>query len=227
MRNMLRKYNNMSYRSIIWDLRGAGMPEPMIQQTVENIKEYRKTRAKDRARLREADKQWGEIIMALQHERKIVRSMVRYETKDPAPEREEFVTHYFEVLNKLYDKLNAKRRTADDLPEHDHWVDYVPQHIKTALIDAANHIPRRDKAKLKSPFERKIPLTLFDLQRGRLQRATRKQLLTATDRLTQDPDNEKLKEQIAAMNKALDKLKVLELGEYVPKTWHGLVREEE
>jgi hypothetical protein len=223
MRNPYAKYDGKAYREITWQLRNEGLPEQMVQNTIDNIKAFRNARTKDRAKRREREKQWGEVISALQHERKIVRSMVRYKTKDPAPEREEFVQQYFEVLNKLYAKLDTRRKAAQDLPEHDHWTDYVPANIKAAFLSAALNIPHRDKAKLKTPFERKLPLDLYDLKKGRLQRATRKQLNTVMEKLNQDPLNNTLREQATAMRKALDRLSELELGEHVPNTWHGLV----
>ncbi len=223
MRSEFKKYDNLSYRTILWKLRGEGLPEDMVAKTIDSVKAFRMARKKERASRREIEKQWGEVIMSLQQELKIVRSMVRYKTKDPAPERDDFVKHYFEVLNKLYVKLNAQRQQSKALPEHDHWTDYVPHHIKAAMIDAANDIPRRDKAKLKNPFERKIPLDLFDLRKGRLQRATRAQLHTVREKIEQDPDNAQLKAKEKHIMQALDKINTLEVGEHVPNTWHGLV----
>jgi hypothetical protein len=225
MRDPYLRFKGKTYRVITWELRYDGLPESMVQETIANIKAFRKARTKERAKLREMDKQWGEVISALQHERKIVRSMMRYKTKDPAPEREEFVQHYFDVLNKLYEKLNTKRKAAQALPEHDHWTDYVPAHIKAGFVDAALEIPRRDKAKLKTPFERKLPLDLYDLKKGRLQRSTRKQLNTAIEKLNLDPTNTKLQETATAMRKALDRINNLELGEHVPNTWHALAND--
>lgn len=226
MRNEFKKYDKLSYRTILWKLRGEGLPEDIIAKTIDGIKEFRKARTKERASRKEAEKQWGEIILALQHERKIVRSMVRYKPKNPAPEREEFITHYFEVLTKVYERLNTKRQQSAGLPEHDHWTDYVPHHIKAALMDAAINIPHRDKAKIKTPFERTIPFALFDLRKGRLQRSTRAQLQTVLERQVQEPDNAQLKVKEARIREALVKISALEMGQHVPNTWHGLVEKD-
>lgn len=225
MRDPYSKYKGKTYRAITWELRNADIPEPMVQDTIEAIKAFRKTRTKELAKIREINKQWGEIITGLQHERKIVRSMVRYKTKDPSPERAQFVRDYFDVLNKLYEKLNNRKNERKELPKHDHWTDYVPEHIKAAFVSEMLSIPRREKAKIKTPFERRLPFELYALKKVRLQRATRKQLNTAVEKLNLDPLDTKLREQVDAMRLALERINNLEAGTHVPNTWHAMVDE--
>jgi len=223
-RKSLAYYDGKAYRDIEHQLRKERLPESIVVDTIAEIRAFRKERTASKARARESAKQWGEIVSALQHERKIVRSMVRYKTQDPAPEREEFVTAYMAVLDNLYKRLSTKRKQAADLPEKgkDHWSDYIPVHIKTAIVAAAANIPRRDRERVKTPFERKLPLDLSALRRGRLYRKTRTLLDDAVRTLIPNPSDEKLQERVRNLRQALDKINALEPNAHVPDTWTEL-----
>ena len=225
MRNAFSKYDGLSYRDITWTMRGEGLPEQLIQDTLEQLREFRRARTAAKAKRRQADKQWGEVISALQHERKIVRSMLRYKTKEDAPERADFVRHYFDVLTTLYERLKTKKLAAQEMPPHDHWTDYVPEKIKDAFRSESYALPRRDRAKAKEPFERKLPAELHNLKKARLLRATHKQLNTVLEKLAQEPTSVKYAEQASAMRKALENIHALEPTDHVPNTWHAMVDE--
>lgn len=231
MSNPYRKYDGFSYREIGWRLRRQQIPEPIIQQTIANIKEWRAVRTKERRQERERAKAWGEVISALQHERRIVRSMVRYKTASPAPERDEFVQDYFTLLNTLYERLlEGKNLTRDDSgkriwPKHSHWTDFVPDKIKRAFKESAGLIPPRQKAKFKEPFQRADPKDLRDLRHGRLLRHIRKELLAVKQSLVINPDNERAQRKLHALETASIRAKDLEDNAHVPNHWADLVPE--
>lgn len=225
MSDPYRKYDGLSYREIYWRLRYRETPEEMIEQTVAAIREYRRERTTAKAKLRELDKQWGEVIASLQHERKIVRSMMRYKTTTPTPERDEYLNAYAEVLTKLYDKMTAKRRLHRELPEHSHWTDFVPEKIKEAFRLASDGIPPRQKAKHKEPFKRTDPMQLSDLRRGRLLRHIAKELDTTISNLDADPNNERLARKEHLLRIAHKRTKALPPDAHVPQHWTALVQD--
>lgn len=213
MTDLLRKYKGKTYRDIEWSLRYSETPEVIIIDTLDALRKMRAEAKKKKLANRAADIAWGEIIEALQHERRIVRTMVRYKTATPAPERDEFVANYNAVLTKTYGKLTMLRREAK-MPEHQHWTDYVPEHIKEAFTQAAADIPPRNRAKMKQPFERTIPMDLNDKRRARLLRRTRTELQTA--KMSGDAV------LVDEIEQALEKIKALPNNAHVPNTRHGL-----
>lgn len=219
MTNMVRKYKGRTYREVEWMLRREGKwSEEHIIRTVEQLRTERAERTKQRAQTRVHGSAWGEIIEALQHERRIVRTMVRYKTAEPAPERDEFVLAYHNVLTKTYGKLVLLRKQGG-MPEHTHWTDYVPQNVKDAFAEALVSIPPRNRAKTKIPFERTDPLDLHDRRKGRLLRRTYTERKTAID----NGDDDKA-EQIT---KAIELINDLPPNAHVPNTWHGMFKAEE
>lgn len=218
MTDNVRKYKGHSYRIIEWKLRHAGYPESEIIKTIEQLRKDRADKTRKTLAARVHKKAWNEIIEALQHERRIVRTMVRYKTAEPAPERDEFVQSYHDVLVKTYGKLDLMRRQGG-MPEHTHWTDYVPQKVKDAFIEAITEIPPRNRAKIKIPFERTDPYALHDRRKGRLLRRTRTELKTAED----NGDDEK----VAKISEALTLIHELPPNAHVPNTWHGLFKAEE
>ena len=223
MADPFRKYAGLTYREIGWRLRYQQMPEEMIEQTLSSIKEHRRSLTNAKAQLRERDKQWGEVISSLQHERKIVRSMLRYKTKEPSPERDDFIAAYMGVLDTLYERLQAKKRLNRELPDHSHWTDYVPDRIKDAFIEEADLVPPRQKARFKAPFKRTDPTKLRDLRHGRLVRHIRKALDTALARLTAYPDDKRATRQEYLLRKALHRTQVLPIDAHVPNHWRDMV----
>jgi hypothetical protein len=48
-----------------------------------------------------------------------------------------------------------------DLPnDGTHWTDWIPQKIKSRVLDLFEQIERKPKAKIKIPFERLVPPSL-------------------------------------------------------------------
>lgn len=230
MRNAYTKYDGKTYREIGWQLRYRNIPEPIINQTLAAIREWRAKRTADNRRERERKKAWDEVISALQHERRIVRSMVRYKTATPAPERDAFVQDYFDALNTLYEKLLAGRNKPDEnkklrWPEHSHWTDFVPARVKQAFAMEADDIPPRQKAKFKRPFERTAPVDLHHLRQGRLLRKARKDLLAVQQTLSITPDNEQAKRKLHALETALLRIREMDHRAHVPNHWADMVPE--
>ena len=224
MRNRYREFDGMSARDIQWRLRGQQMPEPLIDKMIAEIQAQRKA-AGDASRLKTVHtKAWRELFAVFQHERKIVRSMVRYKTSTPAPERDEVVAAYFAVLNKLHERLVALRYRGG-MPEHSHWTDYVPQNIKDAIADASLGIPPRHKAKYKEPFQRTAPAIMHNLRRGRLLRKTEKEREAVLVRLDTNPDDEQAHIKLKRIDTALKRIKALEDNAHVPDHWRDMVPE--
>lgn len=217
MTPLIRKFKSLSYREIYWRLRKQEMPEASIEETITALRADRELMRQQKLAKRAADTAWGEVLEALQHERRIVRTMVRYKTATPAPERDEFVRSYNDVLVKTYAKLCLLRKRGG-MPEHTHWTDYVPANIKQAFIDAAAEIPSRTRAKIKQPFERTDPYDLHDRRKGRLLRRTRNELKTA-----EDVGDEAKAEQIRT---AIEVIKELPPSAHLPNTWHGVLKGE-
>lgn len=231
MSNPYRKYDGLSYRDITWRLRYQHLPEVMIDQTIASIKEWRAARALDKRRKRERETAWGEVISLLQHERRIVRAMLRYNTKDPAPERDEFVQAYFDALTRVYEDLVSRRNLGEGeprrkgMPAHSHWTDYVPEKVKQAFRAAAGDIPHRQKAKFKEPFLRVSTFDLHDLRKGRLLRKTRKDLQAVEQRLKISPDDEQAKRKQHALQTAVQRITAMEPNAHVPNHWAEVIPE--
>ena len=225
MADPFRKYDNLTYREIGWKLRYQQVPEEMIEQTIAAIKEHRRNLATAKAQVRAREKQWGEVISSLQHERKIVRSMLRYKTKEPAPERDAFLAAYMTALDTLYEKLHAKKRLERALPEHSHWTDYVPEKIKQAFIEEADLVPPRQKARFKAPFRKADPTKLRDLRFNRLLRHIHKHLDTTIARLQINPEDKRYARQEYLLRKAIHRVKVLPIDAHVPNHWTDMVQD--
>ena len=220
----MHKFDGRSYREIRGRLQRQGLPEEMIEKTVASVLEYRKARTDTKRKQRVHGKAWQELMAALQHERRIVRSMVRYKTKTPAPERDDFINAYYAALDRVYATLSLKRRRGG-MPEHSHWTDYVPERIKDAFAEAAAGIPPRHKAKVKEPFQRTSPIDLRNLRYGRLLRRTMKERETVLLRLQVNPDDTQAKRKAGVLDTAIARIKELDDNAHVPDHWRDLVPE--
>lgn len=225
MANPYRKFDGLTYREVYWRLHHSGMPEEIIEQTIEALRDYRKDMTDHRRAVLARRKQWAEVISVLQHERRIVRSMKKYETRNPNPERTEFIDAYMAVLDKLHAKLSLRHRQATEAPPHDHWSDYVPEHIRTTLTNAAAGIPRTAHAKTKTPFTRTAPAKIAATRKERLRRRCVKERNTYLDKLRLDPHDSEAQKKVDGISRALDRLKTLEPNDHVPNHWAGLLGE--
>jgi hypothetical protein len=219
MTPLIRQFKGRTYREIYWLLRkDKRLSEAMVEDKVAQLRAERADQTKQRAAARVQRAAWGELIEALQHERRIVRTMVRYKTAEPAPERDEFVNAYNEVLTKTYHRLTLLRRQGK-MPEHTHWTDYVPATIKDTFLETLAEIPPRNRAKVKIPFERTDPFQLHDKRKGRLLRKTYTERTTASDNGDVD--------KAALLDEAVKRINALPPNAHVPNTWHGLFTKDE
>lgn len=225
MRDPYKKYEGIAYRELRFKLLREGRPEQEVEDTILDIRHTRAVRATQKKQQLQLKKQWGEVIEALQHERKIVRGMVRYKTKTPAPERDDFVSHYYALLTSLYEKLCQKRSLEQVLPDHDHWTDFVPDRVKDAFAVAANGVPPRDKAKFKEPFQRTSPIILADRRRSRLLRATRATLEAVILRQDVDGPTESLIRKEWLLRETIKRVGELPANAHVPNHWADMVRD--
>lgn len=220
-----KRYDNLTYREILWKLRGQQMPEPLIERTLESIKAFRAERSRIKRQKKASDLQWSELIFPLQHERKIVRAMRRYKTLEPTPERDEFLQAYAMALDKVLDRMKQIRDSTRGVtpPAFDHWTDYVPERVKETLRDAAIDIPPRHKAKFKEPFTRTTPFQLNDRRRDRVLRKAQSELGAVETMLNINPNDASLIEQGRKLRRAIYLIKNLPPTHAVPNTWHAVL----
>jgi hypothetical protein len=191
-----------------------------IKRIVDEQKEHKRSEG---AHKRQMDLQWGEFLAPLIHERKTVRSIMRYKG---STERADALEGYLLVLDRVQEKLYLLRREQNQTPlqihpERTHWSDYVPQRIRDEVCDAFDSIPHKPKAKTKVPFLRTVPVILHNKQRARLERRTIKALGVAESNHTIDPSEENERE-LARIKDALKIIRAMQPNEPVPATWHGL-----
>lgn len=222
MRNPYKKFAGLGYRDIRAKLKRQQLPDEIIEKTITALQAERQEWGNLQRQKRVHTKAWQELLAAFQHERKIVRSMVRYKTATPAPERDELVESYFAALNTLHEKFVLLRRRGG-MPEHSHWTDYVPQRIKDAFAEASASVPPRHKAKYKEPFQRTSPLDLRNLRHGRLLRRTSKEIEAVQLRLQVNPDDERAQHKLKVLQEALKRTRAMGADAHVPDHWRDMV----
>jgi len=179
---------------------------------------------------------WRELINPAKYERKIIAGMIDYQQGKPnggLPEKVEALQAYLLVLDKVIERMverkltgegKTPRRFAEELklPNHaSHWVDWVPEHIKTRIRAMFAVVPKEEKARAKSVFERIDPVADTDKNRARLLARTEKELAREVREQNILP-TDKRAERITKMRKAMKAIKELPDQAAVPKTWHGL-----
>jgi len=191
-----------------------------IKRIVDEQKEHKRSEGSHK---RQMDLQWGEFLAPLIHERKTVRSIMRYKG---STERADALEGYLLVLDRVQEKLYLLRREKNQTPlqihpERTHWSDYVPQRIRDEVCDAFSAIPHKPKAKTKVPFLRTVPVILHNKQRARLERRTIKALGVAESNHMVDPSEENA-QALTRIKDALKIIRAMQPNEPVPATWHGL-----
>lgn len=223
MSDPYRKFDGLSYREVLSRLTRQQLPEEIIEQTIHALRAYRKERGDNRRATLVRRRAWAEVISVLQHERRIVRSMKKYTTRQASPERTDFIDAYMAVLDRLHGKLTLEHRQATHTPPHDHWVDYVPEHIRTALTHAADGIPRTAHAKTKEPFARTAPTKINEKRKQRLYKKSLQEKNTLLDKLALDPQDTDAQTRVAQITQALVRLKEMQPTDHVPDHWAGLL----
>ena len=217
------KYMKLSANQLHNTLVDKGIAPPEMESIKRIVGEQKEHKRSEGAHKRQMDLQWTEFLAPLIHERKTVRSIMRYKG---SAERADALEGYLLVLDRVQEKLYLLRREKNQTPlqihpERTHWSDYVPQRIRDEVCDAFNAIPHKPKAKTKVPFLRTVPVILHNKQRARLERRTIKALGVAESNHTIDPseDNEK---ELTRIKDALKIIRAMQPNEPVPATWHGL-----
>jgi hypothetical protein len=168
------KYMKLSPNELHNALVERGLSPPEIQEIKGIMTEQKEHKRSQGAHKKQMDLLWGELVAPLTHERKTVKSIMRYKG---SPERAEALEAYLLVLDKLIERLYLLMRDKDKTPaqlypERTHWSDYVPQRIRDEVCDMFAAIPYKAKAKVKAPFARTVPAILHNKQRTRLERRT-------------------------------------------------------
>lgn len=169
------KYHHLSHltdREIHNALVAKGLRSIEIEQIKSSLAEYKTAQRKEKGRERVVRGMWKLIIDPLINEQRSVRASLRYQSKAyPNPERLDALTNYAAVLDKLRKKLRKHQRMDKRTPKEqaqyeldtyqrtipndgEHWTDWVPPHIRSAIEHAFASIPARYKARVKTPFER-------------------------------------------------------------------------
>lgn len=136
-----------------------------------------------RAREKQMNRLWGELIKPMRREVKIIRIVLTrteqqyasgfFANEDEAVAKLEAYQAYWDVMAKLEIKCMkyraagmtpaqaAKEKTKlfpNGMPNNGvHWTDWVPSSVKLVVVALFDAIPRRSKVKRKVPFERKTP----------------------------------------------------------------------
>lgn len=220
------RYMKLSANALHKTLTDQGVSPHRMQEIKTVVDEQKAARRKYAAHKRQMDLHWGELLAPLVHERKVVKSILRYKA---SPERTEALEAYLLVLTTLLDKLNWMRIEKDQTPaslhpDRTHWTDYVPQRIKNEVCVMFDAIPHKAKAKVKLPFQRTVPMVLHAKQKARLEKRTIKELGVAEQDYLLDP-SEKNAQVVERIKGALKKIRVLSPTEAVPVTWYGVENE--
>jgi hypothetical protein len=218
------KYMKLSANALHNALVERGLSPPEMQEIKDIVAEQKEHKRSRGAHKKQMDLLWGELVAPLKHERKTVKSIMRYKG---SPERAEALETYLLVLDKLIERMYLMQREKDKTPaqlypERTHWSDYVPQRIRDEVCDMFAAIPYKAKAKVKTPFARTVPAILHNKQRARLERRTIKELGIAEIDHTLDP-SDKNAQTVEQIKRALKIIKGMQSHEPVPATWHGLV----
>ena len=207
-------------------------PPMQAEHIKKTVAEQQAMLKSENARTIQLTRLWREFTEPLNTERENVQGMLRYKGCENDEARRDALEAYLTVLNALKAKMTnhckQDRKTPTmiasekDLPnDGTHWTDWIPQKIKSRVLDLFEQIERKPKAKIKIPFQRLIPADLHAKQVTRLKNRTLKDLAIAEQAQELDPheDNEAKVRQIKY---ALDLMDVLDDSEPVPATWHGL-----
>lgn len=198
-------------------------------------------RKSDNARRKQLTNLWYVHLVPLQAERKRVVASLAYPThnRNNADPRQMALKAYKKVLDELLSRFKREasgvplstRPTmtppqyvkAKNVPNNgEHWTDYVPSHIKQRIVEMFDAIPHTPKARRKIPFERVIGEDLHKERKERLIRRTEKELIKCKQDLLINPNDDHMRDRVARMEEALDKIEQLDENEPVPTTWHGL-----
>ena len=174
---------------------------------------------------------WNELRLPLDYEVRLVRRMVSY--KGGSTVRNDALNGYLLVLGKLQDRLHKLSQDLDFTPSEIakdkkypnngvHWSDWVKREVKEAVLDLFDAIPKQGQ-KVKVPFERKIPVPLYNQLKARLLRRTEKELVHEKNHNLIEYTDERAS-TIKRIEQALAWIDASVEGEALPTTWHGFFK---
>lgn len=199
------------------------------------VHEQRAQRKSERARRKQVERLWKDLLEPLMSERKRVLASLAYEPdkdfSEQSPRTIAFLA-YQEVLDTLRNRMQVEKTQGKRTPQAyvkdkhipnggEHWTDYVPTHIRQRILALFDDIPHTPKAKRKVPFERVVGVELHNKLKDRLLLRTTKDLLRANQDNLLNPSQE-AQELVDKIKHALERIDKLEPTEPVPTTWHGL-----
>ena len=259
------KHTLAQIRSI---LHQQGWPITSIDEKVEAIRKERAALKAQNLKLARSVTYWRYLRTPLKREVDVCRTSTEYidrktlrgdELDEVDSARREAYEAYRMVLMRLigqfdlYIELNPsmtptqviaqeqERGKLKYVSQGEHWVDWVPPKVKAQVSALFLDIPYRKQAKVKVPFERRIPKGSQRSRRIVLEQAMAKELETLTlkhDAYTPNDDmSEDLRdEMLAQQDKAMAKIRKIKRAQArlaqkqdnkpFPITWHGLLTEE-
>ena len=214
-------------------LKKKGVQALIVAERIREVEEQKALKRRRQLHRAQMRSQWGVIMIPLMREKKTVRSLLLYKDSKSHEERKLALEGYMLVIERVEQKLRELMRTQPedaDFPltpmQYDntkkHWTDYVPQHIKDRVCLLFDAIPHYPKMKVKHPFPRTMPEDLHNKLKARLVKRTEKDLRRAKQDALLSPDDERHKELVQRITKALSIIDDLDSNEPVPATWHGL-----
>jgi hypothetical protein len=246
-----KRLMNLSENQLIATLTKRKKHKVYENKLREEVLALKEARRRQRIKLKEHKRLWRQLLAPLNYEMRNVGVLIRYQQAKPSPDHAylEVLEAYNHLMDKLKTYLEREARTEDATPAHlakqrtkryphgvpnngIHWTDWVPPHIKAAMLTAWGDMPFVRGIKRKALFTRVLSgardaegLTAHDKAKAVLRMRTEKEL-EGVMRLTQvEPDPEKLDRleyDIERMRLALDYIETMKQNEVVPHTWHGL-----
>jgi hypothetical protein len=250
-------------------LHQQGWPITSIDEKVEAIRKDRAALKAQNLKLARSVTYWRYLRTPLKREIDVCRTSMEYidrkvlrveDTADVDNARREAYEAYRMVLMRLieqfdlYIELNPsmtptqvihqeqERGKLKYVTQGEHWVDWVPPKVKDKVRSMFLDIPYRKQAKVKVPFERRIPKGSQRSRRSVLEQAMAKELETLTvkhgayapnDTMSDALHEEMLEQQAKIMGK-MRKIKLAQArlaqkqdNKPFPLTWHGLLTDEE
>lgn len=250
-------------------LHQQGWPITSIDEKVEAIRKERAALKAQKLKLTRSVTYWRYLRTPLKREIDVCRTSMEYidrkvlrveDTADVDNARREAYEAYRMVLMRLigqfdlYIELNPsmtptqviaqeqERGKLKYITQGEHWADWVPPKVKDQVRAMFMEIPYRKQAKVKVPFERRVPKGSQRSRRSVLEQAMAKEMdtlqvkhdaYTPNDTMSDALREEMLEQQAKIMGKmrkikrAQARLAQKQDNKPFPITWHGLLTDEE
>jgi hypothetical protein len=250
-------------------LQAQGWPLASIDEKVEAIRKERATLKGQKLKLYRSVLYWRYLRTPLKRELDVCRTSTEYidrktlrgdelDAVDTA--RREAYEAYRLVLTRLlgqfdlFIELNPSMTPTQVLAQEqergklkyvsqgEHWADWVPPKVKAQVSGLFLEIPYRKQAKVKIPFERRVPKGAQRNRRAILERAMAAELETMQAKhaayTPDDAMSEAVQEELTLQQeKIMAKIRKIKLAQArlaqkqdnkpFPATWHGLLTKED